>query len=268
MNKQIRSDTLKKLAMLFMLIDHIGAIVIEKIYITTIDAQKAQILFDVNQVMRAVGRLAMPIFCYQMAVGLIRTRSRLKHIYLLAVAAILSEVPFDLGSSGVIFAPSYQNVIFTLLLGTISLILIEWFSNSDLYKSIDSEIVKKIAYALFTTLSVFSMSAIAELAHTDYGAKGVILIWIFYFFMNDRLKMSTYGIVLFLIEMAFITYLRTHSINEVMKYCNFEAYACLSFPLIAMDNGERRGGNVLKWFGYAFYPVHQLVLYLIAMALT
>ena len=268
MNKQLRSDTLKKLAMLFMFIDHVGAILLQNLYINTIDVTKAQIVYDIYQVFRSVGRLAMPIFCYQAVVGLFRTRNKTKHMIVFFIAALISEIPFDISTEGKIFYWPYQNVIFTLLLGLIAVLLIRWFEESDIYADIASPRLKKFAYCFFTAAAVFSTSAVAELIHSDYGAKGVILMWIFYIFRNDTVKMSTYGIVLFLIEIALITYLRTYNVNSVISYCTSEAYACLAFFLISMDNGERRGGALLKWVGYAFYPVHMLLIYLVSLLIV
>ena len=57
------SFSLKIFALLFMIIDHIGFII-----------------FPENLLLRAIGRLAFPLFAYQMAVGFSHTKSKEKHI--------------------------------------------------------------------------------------------------------------------------------------------------------------------------------------------
>lgn len=264
MNKSLRSDTLKILAMLFMFVDHFGAVILNKIYVTTIDPSSASIVWNAYEVCRAIGRLAMPIFCYQIVVGVLRTGNRYRYIGTLVIAGVLSEISFDLAGDGKIVSANSQNVMFTLALCATAISIIEWFVNLELYRDIASEKTRKIAYGSMCFLSVFTLSVVAELIKCDYGAKAVILAFIFYYFREDSVKLSVYGILLFMLDNAFIMYLRFHDLNATIKYCCFEAYACLSFLLIVRDNGIRKGGKTLKWIGYAFYPVHLLVLYLVS----
>ena len=253
MGTQLRSDTLKKLAMFFMLLDHVGGCILERIYLTTSDITFAQRVYDINGVFRAIGRLAFPIFCYQIAVGAIKTSNKVKHLFLLCLFSLISEIPFDLSDTWGVYNDSHQNVFFTLALGTVVIYIIERI-----------DVKNKVIYALACVLVVGSISVIAELMNTDYGAKGVILISVFYLLRNNKYQMTVLGAISFMAAAVVVTFIQTQNLHSVIKYCNFEAYACLAFPLILMDSGERRGGTFLKWFGYIFYPAHLLIIYLIS----
>ena len=74
---------LKLLAMAAMLVDHMG-----------------YLLFPTAMWMRYVGRLAFPIFAFQIAEGWYRTHDREKYTLRLLICAVVSEVPFDLAFSG------------------------------------------------------------------------------------------------------------------------------------------------------------------------
>jgi len=266
MTYQLRSDTLKKLAMIFMFCDHIGLVILERIYLSLSDITLAQKIYDINSVLRSIGRLAMPIFCYQIMVGTIHTSNKLRYLTRLFLFCIISEIPFDLAVNRTLFDFSDFNVFFMLFLGAVSLYLVEWFSSSDIYLSVESETVKRLYYGLFCTVTVGGLSVIAELIHCDYGAKGVILIFIFYFFRSDKIKITTTGLVIYMAVVFIIMYMRYHfNMQLTINYCEFEWYSCLAFPMIAMDNGIRKGGQTLKWFGYFFYSVQFIVLYFISV---
>ena len=70
------TDFLKLIAILSMLLDHIGAV-----------------FFPEHPAFRWVGRLAFPIFCYCMTVGLLYTRDIKKYLFRLGLFAVISQ-PF------------------------------------------------------------------------------------------------------------------------------------------------------------------------------
>jgi len=284
MNLRLGSDIIKKIAMFCMLIDHIGVGIIEKLYVVTLDADRARMLININQVLRAVGRIAFPIFCYQIAVGILRTRNRMKYVMRMLLFAFISEIPFDLLNAGRVLDMSYQNVMITLFLGTVTVICMDFFEekldvrrlcakaagNTAIAKAGGNTVIAK---ATINTVIATVFCLIAELLKTDYGAKGVILIVLFYFtkreceaeaYISEASKMLIVEI-LFMLEVFVITLLRSKSMNATITYCTFEVYALLAFPLILADTGERKGGVLLKWAGYVFYPAHMLIIYLISL---
>ena len=75
----LSSNALKVIACICMLIDHVGLVLMyNKWY------------------MRAVGRLAFPIFAFLIVQGAAHTSNIRKYILRLAVFALISEIPFDL----------------------------------------------------------------------------------------------------------------------------------------------------------------------------
>ena len=70
--------------------------------------------------LRIAGRVSLPLFCFFVAEGARRTRSRGKYALRLLAFAFASEIPFDLMLSGRPFDPLCQNVLFTLLFGLLA----------------------------------------------------------------------------------------------------------------------------------------------------
>lgn len=85
------------LAMLTMLIDHLGIV-----------------LFPEDEWMRIVGRLAMPLYTYALVIGYRRTRSLRRYMIRLAVIAALSQLPYHYALLGPDEIFEF-NVVFTLL---------------------------------------------------------------------------------------------------------------------------------------------------------
>lgn len=132
----ISGSTLKLVAIFIMLIDHIGATILEKILymrgMAEIDWNNVQevdkfyaennLLSTIDAIMRTVGRLAFPIFCFLLVEGILHTHNKWKYASRLAIFALISEIPFDLALRSRPFDFTYQNVFFTLLIGLLVMI--------------------------------------------------------------------------------------------------------------------------------------------------
>ena len=142
--------SLKLIALLSMVIDHIGAV-----------------LFPDKLWLRYIGRLAFPIFCFLLTEGFRHTSDIRKYSLRLLIFSLISEVPFDLALHGKVFYPKSQNVFITLFLGLMMLYIIEW--SSSLYISV---------------IAVVSIMYIAQIIHCDYRYPGIMMILMFYCFKD------------------------------------------------------------------------------------
>ena len=134
--KGISGSTLKMIAIVTMLIDHIGAAVLARLLMvnglgeldqTNTDAIMQWLsangaLYGTYTVMRMIGRVAFPIFCFLLVEGFLHTHDVKKYAMRLGLFALLSEIPFDLAFSSKILEFNYQNVFFTLFIGLLTMI--------------------------------------------------------------------------------------------------------------------------------------------------
>lgn len=129
--KGIPGSTLKLIAIITMLIDHTAAVVLDRILMSrgmgNLNATNVQavqefftdnaFLYGIDSIMRLIGRLGFPLFCFLLVEGFQHTHNKWKYASRLAVFALVSEIPFDLAFRGKFFYFGYQNVFFTLLIG-------------------------------------------------------------------------------------------------------------------------------------------------------
>ncbi|MDD6207838.1 MAG: TraX family protein [Clostridiales bacterium] len=255
--KGIPGSTIKMIAIITMLIDHIGAAILEKMLLgyglDKIETQEEMMLFMKahaglyysDMLLRLIGRIAFPLFCFLLVEGVIHTSNRLKYAIRLAVFAIISEIPFDLAFNSKLFDWGYQNVFFTLAIGVGVLCALE--KMQDFYQqgalAFFPQWAQRATLALADLFLLATGMGMAALMKTDYGSWGVLCITLIYVFRKRRIL--SIGVGCFSLVLM-----------------SFSEITCpIAMVPVAMYNGER--GLKLKYFFYIFYPAHLLLLALI-----
>lgn len=238
-NKGLSGSTLKIIAMVTMLIDHIGASLLENGVMQTVvsdsvlDAQISSLKYftmwsAVDKVMRGIGRISFPIFCFLLIEGFVHTRDWKKYAGRMLLFGVVSEVPFDLAFFKDAWYIRHQNVFFSLFIGIFVLAGIRYIEQKDNFSV-------QLKWLLVIITTALGMTA-AHLLHTDYGAFGVFAIVGLYLFRENKTRQTIFGCVAFLWEWT----------------------APIAFIPIHFYNGKR--GMCLKYVFYVFYPAHLLIL--------
>lgn len=258
--KGLSSSTLKIIAIVAMLIDHIGAVLLTRIMmqrglgeiaLMDMETQFAWLganggLYYFTMLIRlTVGRIAFPIFCFLLTEGFTRTRDVRKYAVRLGLFALISEIPFDLATSGVILEFRHQNVFFTLFLGLLVMIGIS---------KVEKQSWNKAVKVILSAAAIIAGMAVARMLRTDYDALGVLLIVALYVFRKKKSWQIVAGCVVLCIGTPLLM-----GIGGLFS----EFLAVLAFIFIGLYNGER--GLKLKYVFYLFYPVHLLILQLISV---
>ncbi|MBP3544518.1 MAG: hypothetical protein J6J86_09845, partial [Lachnospiraceae bacterium] len=132
--KGLAGSTLKIIAIITMFIDHIGAAIFENNEITMCVMAKGEHAYVIwglaDLVLRLIGRIAFPIFCFLLVEGFLHTRDVKKYALRLGAFCLISEIPFNLAFFGQPLYAGHQNVFFTLLIGLLVLIGLKHFAGT------------------------------------------------------------------------------------------------------------------------------------------
>ncbi len=258
---KIPGSTLKIIAMVCMLIDHTAAVLFDRILISRgllnavnasdggasfLSTGNTAVIYYADMIMRAIGRISFPIFCFLLIEGFMHTHDVKKYALNLGIFALVSEIPFDLAFAGKPFYLNYQNVFFTLFIGLVMMIFLQKI-DSKAQKDAGAWQRANWKVSVGKLLVIVAACAVATLLKTDYSAMGILTIVLMYNMRKN--KMYCIGI-----GCAVLTLL---SLNEITCF--------LAMIPVHFYNGKR--GLNLKYPFYAFYPVHLLVLFAIAAVL-
>ena len=221
--KCLPSFDLKILAILFMTIDHIWAI-----------------LFPNIRLLRAIGRLSFPIFIFLLIEGFTHTTNKRNYFLRLLFFAILSEPIYDFTFYKTFYYPQNQNILFLLALSFIFLYLLSKINQFiDQKVKTDSIIVKTLTHIYLTLFFGF----LAIIFRLDYSIYGIMMVYFMYLFKSHLI----YFMIIFLpITLLFL------------PNGSFQSLCFLSLILISLYNKEK--GHSLKYFFYIYYPLHILTL--------
>ena len=243
---------LKLIAIITMLFDHSG-----------------YVIYDNISWMNFIGRIAFPIFAFQISQGYTHTHNLKKYFIRLIIFALISQI-FYAWFDYCLFSKISLNIIFTLILGLLSITIYEFIvGNSNISsngqvqdlplqsnKSINSN-NSLFNRKLLGIIIVIFIALFADLFEFDYGFYGVFIIFLFYLFRNNKLLMNISITVLTIIY--YMPFFMASSFD--IRYIGLFFFSLIPLIFINLYNGQK--GKDHKMLFYIFYPVHLLVLCLI-----
>ncbi|MBP1931840.1 TraX family protein [Ammoniphilus resinae] len=141
---------LQLLAMITMLIDHIGLL-----------------FYQDHEIFRVIGRIAFPTYCFLLVEGYNRTKNVKRYMTRLLGIAVISQLPYS-----ILFLTLDLNVVFTLLLGLLVLYGMDRMG--------EGQRNYPVFIILFSILSAFFIPM-------DYGIYGILLILIYRYAKGKQL---------------------------------------------------------------------------------
>lgn len=235
---QISADGLKLLAGVILLLQTIGATVIEKglIHLDQYTQKELSemmatdsdfmVLSGIGSVLQIVAGLAVPLFAFFLVEGFRKTSSYKNYLIGIVIFALVSEIPYDLAYSQRIWDWSSQNAMVGLAISLLMLYFIRMLE-------------EKMGAACRMGKLVIVLCAVVwvTVLRAQYGLCLVLLVAILYLF-RDRGGFRTFlGII---VSLLYIT-------------------GPLGFYFIWLYSGERKD-RWPKYAYYLFYPAHLLIL--------
>ena len=278
---------LKWLALILMLLDHIGYY-----FYFAIPSEHYWLL-------RAVGRLAFPIFCYYIVLGYQRTRQLNQYILRLGLFAVGGQILLELTGWLTNLEP-IRSVMFTLLAGLLFIFGLDLILHSSrdltaMMRVVPADLPASMAPTqdygvrinlkgitlplwqglLYGLLLIVGAILIIALVYPDYGWFGLSTIVLFYLMDLRQPDMTMQGHRQTLLEIGrwMISFLLLNLIFALIdighgaevSWSLFESLSVLAIPLFPLhERDKRRYSRVSKYFFYIFYPVHLCVLMLLS----
>ena len=238
----LNRDTIKYIAMLTMLLNHISHVFLER-------GTFLAVLFEY------VGYFTAPVMCWFLVEGYQYTRSKKNYAMRLFLFAVLSEIPFCLAFSyeGVISFVGLD-MLFTLFFCFLILVAEEKIRNRFLRILVQILLVLvtvecdwPIMAAVYTIMFSHTYQS-KKKAAVAYGA--AVLIFALFMYGNNSYWYSGTDVI-------------------VYTACSCLGVAAAGITVLCFYNGKRaeRGRTFSKWFFYLFYPVHLLILGLLKICL-
>ncbi len=225
---------LKWIALLCMFCDHAG-----------------KMLFPQITELRIIGRIAYPLYCWCLVVGVSYTHSVPMYMLRLLVVGVISQPLYMLALDHEWNEP---NIFLTLLLALVGL----WGMRE-----------KKLGSAVWAPLVTL---VLASPLNANYGWKGILLIYLLYMVRGSRTGISAVMIAFCLFwgstssqvsqifSLNLSTFLHPWVQPLLTPWMRLQALAILALPLMLI----RMKGSVKMplWLSYTIYPLHLAILYL------
>ena len=223
----LTGNQLKMLALITMTCDHVGLQLLPRL-----------------EILRIIGRLALPIYAYMIAEGCRHTRDRRKYLLRLAGLAALCQAVYFVAMGSL-----YQCIMVTF---SLSVCLIWLF---DRAREAESTLWLGLAALGAATGYILCEVLPGLLPGTDfaidYGFCGVLLPVLAFFGKDLRERVLLMGAGLVLLSLDF---------------GGIQWWSLAALPLLAMYNG-RRGKLRMGRFFYFYYPLHLAAIYGIGLLL-
>jgi len=187
------------------------------------------------------GRLSFPLFAFLITEGYVHTKNLKKYVTRLMLFGIISQIPFMFFRT-LVGEWKMLNIMFTMLLGILAIFVYD-------------KINKKYVSLLVVVLIVF----LGYVLKVDYGAYGVLTVFIIYVFKNNKKIFSVaYGTLIFIYYYYWFR-------NQVIEMPNILYLICTLFSIIIISFYNGKQGRKIKYFFYWFYPIHMIIVYLISL---
>ena len=212
--------------------------------------------FSLYWLMRVIGRIAFPIFCFQLVEGVIHTKNKGYYAVRIGLLAVISEAPFDFALHASVPYWGGQNVFITLLIGMLLVYELQWADQQ-------SGKLRLLGYIAYPILVGGAGVLCRELLKNDYDMGGILMIATMGLLVLERVQRLEWQLASRIVRVVIVA---IGMFLCVMFTNDFESWCFFAIIPIAFYNGQKGyDSKVIQYGAYLFYPVHLTILGLIFM---
>lgn len=221
----LTGNQLKLIALITMTIDHVGMMLLPRL-----------------RILRAIGRIAFPIFAYMIAEGCRHTRNRRKYLLSMVSLAAVCQIVYFFAMDSL-----YMSVLVTFSLSIGLIYLAEYANNGGRFGM--AELFAAICGLFFLCYLAHDVLFPKTDFGIEYGLWGVLLP-VFAYFGEKKQKTLPY----FTGGLSLLN----------LTWGGIQWFSMAAIPFIALYNGKR-GRRKMKYLFYIYYPAHLVVIYLLSL---
>lgn len=222
----LSGNTIKIIAAITMVIDHIGYMFFPKV-----------------EILRIIGRISFPLFAFMIAEGCKHTRNKIKYFFMVFGLSVLCQIVYF-----VFTKDTYFSVLFTFSIAILLIYSLQFFIESV---KTQSSIFKR-CLTLLTFVFMIVLTVVLNKKFTiDYGFWGCVLpvfASLFSELKNDEIR-KIVTMISFTVGICLLSLY-----DDVNQWFSLLAL----IPLLFYSG--KRGKLNMKYFFYIFYPLHLAVL--------
>mgnify|MGYP001451516004 CR=1 FL=1 len=233
------TSLLKIIALVFMIIDHVGVAFVPGV-----------------RELRVLGRIAMPLYAWCIVVGSDYTRNALKYALRLFVLAVVSQPFYVMALDN---SWTHLNILFLFCLGVLAIAGIK---------------EKRWGSQFWAPALCMVIAAVLDI---DYGLTGLLFILLLYASRGSKGAIAAaylaaaafWGSSSFAVSSFFclnLTVINGPVLTYIRKiFFSMQAFMWLALPLILIPMHSNI--RMPKWLGYGLYPLHLAVLMIVGLLL-
>ena len=226
--KFLTGNQLKIIALIAMTCDHIGAYLVpDELWL------------------RVIGRLAFPVFAFMLGEGCRHTKKPKRRLVILGCWALVFQI-----AAYVALGHFRQFVLVSFFMAALLCISVENALKNRDAKSLGLLVTLVVAVFLVTEVLPFVLEKDLKFS-VDYGFFGVLFPVVIFMSPKKSDKLVSAGVMTVMIALG---------------ASSVQWYSLAALPLLGLYNGKRGRGN-MKHFFYAYFPLHLIVIWILAWAL-
>ena len=233
---------IKVLAVIFMTIDHIG-----------------WELFPEIRVLHILGRISLPLFAYMIAEGTYYTRNKARYFSLIFALGICFQIVYY-----VALESAYMGIFITFSTSILMIYALQFFKSKLFY---GDYFQKAYSFLLFAT-TVVGTYFLNKYCELDYGFWGCMLpVFASLLSVNVADEKGEKSVKFNCVPVNLVPFaigLTLLAVCYADRLAGIQYYSFLALPILLLYSGKR-GKRNMKYFFYAFYPAHLVVIYGISM---
>ena len=241
----LNSNHLKCIAIICMIIDHLGHFIFNTDY-------------NVYIICRSIGRIAMPLFIFLLVEGFFRTKNLKKYVIRISIVAVITQIIIEVFSfidkncfNNVIADINNKNILFSFIFILIILRMLE-----------RRIIINKKVDILLRVILIITVISVYFFVKIDYSIYGLLIALTFYILKKFEKNINIY--IKSFLQTIFVVTFSILAINNIIGI--FTIFSVLCILIYSSEKGNNN--KIVMVIFYTIYPLQYFFIFLTKLLIS